>query len=47
MFEFTLAIMMLSRTELVTPALYAGAGFCIVAALVSSRGAPPPTCRSP
>lgn len=36
LFELTLAIMILSRTGLVTPALYAGAGFCIVAALVSS-----------
>lgn len=35
-FELTLAIMILTRTELVTPALYAGAGFCVVAALVSS-----------
>ena len=38
LFELSLAAMLLSRTELVTTALDAGAAFCIVVALVSSPG---------
>ena len=36
LFEITVAMMILSRGDLVRPALLAGTGFCIVAAAVSS-----------